>query len=485
LEIHSNNPTTQSVALLVAALSSFLTPFMASAMNVALRAVGSEFSMSAVLLGWVGTSYLLAAAVFLVPIGKAADIAGRKRIFLWGVLIYTLASLLCAVAPTTALFIAFRVLQGIGSAFIYGTGVAILTSVFPPGERGRVLGIVTAATYLGLSLGPVSGGFLTGLWGWRSIFWVNVPLGLVILPLAFWKLEGEWAEAAGERFDWAGSAAYGAALAAAMLGFPRLPAPVGIGLTLAGVVGLLLFIGWEARAATPILNVGLFRNNAAFTFSNLAALINYSATSASGFLLSLYLQHIKGLSPQAAGLVLVAQPVVMAALSPLAGRLSDWIESRTLASAGMALTTLALLPFIFLNAQTPFWAIILYLAILGCGFGLFSSPNVNAIMSAVERKSYGVASATLGTMRLIGQTLSMGIATLIFALYLGQVAITPEVYPQFMASLKPAFAVFAVLCFVGVFASLARGNTQHVTHDTAPGLALDEEKIEAQEESRF
>jgi EmrB/QacA subfamily drug resistance transporter len=429
-------------------------------MNVALREVGNEFSMSAVLLGWVGTSYLLAAAVFLVPMGKVADISGRKRIFTWGVLFYTLASLLCAVAPNTASFIALRVLQGAGSAFIYGTSVAILTSVFPPGQRGRVLGIVVAATYLGLSLGPVLGGFLTGLWGWRSIFWVNVPLGLAILALTVWKLEGEWAEAAGERFDWTGSLVYAVSLSATMLGFPRLPAPLGIGLTLAGVVGLLLFIRWEMRAAHPILNVGLFRDNTVFMFSNLAALINYSATSASGFLLSLYLQHIKGLSPQEAGLVLVAQPVVMATLSPLAGRLSDRIESRTLASTGMALTTAALIPFIFLNEQTPFWAIILCLAVLGCGFGLFSSPNVNAVMSAVERKSYGVASATLGTMRLIGQTLSMGIATLVFALYMGQVEIKPAVYPQFLDSLKPAFAIFALLCFLGVFASLARGNAR-------------------------
>ena len=449
--------TTQSVALLVAALSSFLTPFMASAMNVALSAIGSEFSISAVLLGWVGTSYLLAAAIFLVPMGKVADISGRKRIFLWGVLIYSVASLLCAVAPNAALLIAFRVLQGVGSAFIFGTSVAILTSVYPPGERGRVLGITTAVTYIGLSLGPVLGGFMAGLWGWRSIFWVNVPLGLAILALTWQKLEGEWAEARGERFDWAGSLIYGVALAAAMLGFPRLPSALGIGLTLAGVLGLLLFVGWEARAGSPILRVGLFRNNAAFSFSNLAALINYSATSAVGFLLSLYLQHIKGLSPQEAGLVLVAQPVAMALLSPLAGRLSDRIEARILASAGMALTTLALVPLILLSAQTPLWAIVVYLVILGCGFGLFSSPNVNAIMGSVERNSYGVASATLGTMRLVGQTLSMGIATLIFALYLGQVAIAPEVYPQFLASLKPAFAIFAGLCLAGVAASLARG----------------------------
>lgn len=456
----SSNPTTRSVALLVATLSSFLTPFMVSAMNVALRTIGSELSMSAVLLGWVGTSYSLATAVCLVPMGKVGDLLGRKKIFLWGILIYTLASLLCAVAPNASSFLAFRVLQGIGSAFIFGTSVAILTSVFPPHQRGQVLGITTAATYAGLSLGPVLGGLLTGMWGWRSIFWVNVPLGLAILPLTWWKLKGEWAEAAGESFDWAGSAIYGVSLAAAMIGFPRLPSPLGIGLTLAGLVGLALFVGWEMRTAGPILNLSLFRKNPIFTFSNLAALINYSATSAVGFLLSLYLQHIKGLSPQRAGLVLVAQPVVMAVLSPLAGHLSDRIEPRTLASAGMALTAISLVPFILLDAQTPFWAIILYLAILGFGFGLFSSPNVHAIMSSVERKFYGVASATLGTMRVIGQTLSMGIATLIFGLYLGQVAITPQVYPQFLASLKPAFAVFAVLCGLGVVASLARGKRQ-------------------------
>ena len=467
-----DNPTTRSAALLVAALSSFLTPFMASAMNVALRAIGSEFAMSAVLQAWVGTSYLLAAAVFLVPMGKVADIAGRKKIFLWGILVYTVASLLCTLAPTGLVFVGFRVLQGVGSAFIFGTSVAILTSVYPAGERGRVLGITTAATYSGLSLGPVLGGVLTGFAGWRSIFWLNVVLGAIILPLAYFRLKGEWAEAAGERFDWIGALIYGVSLAAAMLGFSRLPSPLGIGLLVAGIVGLSAFIAWQMRTASPVLNIGLFRGNAAFTFSNLAALVNYSATSAVGLLLSLYLQYIRGMSPQTAGLILVAQPVIMAALSPLAGRLSDRIESRTLASTGMALTTAALVPLIFLSAHTPDWVIIVDLAVLGLGFGLFSSPNVNAIMSAVERRFYGVASATLGTMRLIGQTLSLSIATLIFALYLGQAVITPDVYPQFLSSLKPAFAIFAGLCLLGIFASLARGNTQHETR------AVDQEPCE-------
>jgi EmrB/QacA subfamily drug resistance transporter len=462
MEHSTHNTTSKNVALLLSALSSFLAPFMGASTNVALPAIGREFTMDAVLLGWVATSYLLAAAMFLVPLGKIADIHGRKKIFTWGILVYTLASLLCALAPSAAWLIGFRVLQGIGSALIFGTSVAILTSVFPLGERGRALGITVATTYLGLSLGPVLGGLLTGLFGWRSIFLINVPFGVLILPLALGKLKGEWAEAKGERFDLVGSIVYSLSLVALMVGFSRLPGSLGVWLTLAGVAGIALFVGWELRVESPILNVNLFKNNTVFAFSNLAALINYSATTAVGFLLSLYLQHVKGLSPQNAGLILVAQPIVMAILSPVAGRLSDRIESRTIASAGMGLTVVGLVILTLLNEQTALGFIISSLILLGCGFGLFSSPNTNAVMSSVERRSYGVASAIVGTMRLTGQTLSLGIATLIFAVYIGKAQITPENYPLFLVSARTAFIIFAALCVGGVFASLARGRARNV-----------------------
>jgi len=465
MERSVHNTTSKNVALLVSALSSFLAPFMGASTNVALPAIGRDFAMDAVLLGWVATSYLLAAAMFLVPLGKMADIHGRKRIFAWGVLVYTLASLLCALAPSAAWFIGFRGLQGIGSALIFGTSVAILTSVFPPGERGRALGITVATTYLGLSLGPVLGGFLTGLLGWRSIFLINIPFGVLILPLALWKLKGEWAEAKGERFDLAGSIVYSLSLLALMVGFSRLPGSLGVWLTLAGIVGIALFVGWEMKVESPVLNVNLFRNSTVFAFSNLAALINYSATTAVGFLLSLYLQHIKGLSPQNAGLILVAQPIVMAILSPVAGRLSDRIESRTIASTGMGLTVVGLLLLTALNEQTAIGFIVFSLILLGCGFGLFSSPNTNAVMSSVEKRSYGVASAIVGTMRLTGQTLSLGIATLIFAVYIGKAQITPENHPLFLTSARTAFIIFAALCVGGVFASLARGKVRNVEPD--------------------
>jgi MFS family permease len=356
------------------------------------------------------------------------------------------------------MLIATRVVQGLGSAMIFGTGVAMLTSAFPPQERGRVLGLNVAAVYLGLSLGPTIGGVLTEQWGWRSIFFVTVALGLLVITFVVLRLKGEWAEARGEGFDLAGSILYALTLLALMYGFSRLPDVLGVGLMLGGIVGLVAFVAWELRAAFPVLNIRLFAGNRTFTFSNLAALINYSAVSATAFLLSSYLQYIKALTPQQAGLVLLAQPIVQATLSPLAGRLSDRIEPRIVASIGMAFTAIGLGLLALLTASTPLWAIVACLLLLGVGFALFSSPNMNAIMGSVERRFYGVASGMLGTARLIGQTFSMGVVTLLLALLIGPVAISPELYPDFLTTTKIAFATFTALCVCGIFASLTRGN---------------------------
>ena len=456
----------RTAALIAATLASFLSAFTGSSINIALPAVGHDFSMDAILLSWVPTSFLLSAAMFLVPIGRFADIHGRKKIFVLGTSVFTAASLLAGLAPSAAVLIAARALQGIGSAMISGTGVAILTSVFPSEERGRVLGINVAAVYLGLSLGPPIGGILTHELGWRSIFLVTFPMGLAVIAFVLWRLEGEWAEASGESFDLLGSVIYAAALIALMYGFSQLPDLVGAVLIVLGVTGFVGFGAWELSARSPVLNLGLFRRNRTFTFSNLAALIHYSAVFAVSFLLSLYLQYIKGLPPQHAGLILIFQPVVQFVFSPAAGRLSDRVEPRMLASAGMMLTSTGLFLLVFLSPSTPLWVIIADLILLGFGYALFSSPNMNAIMGSVERKFYGVASGMLATMRLIGQMLSMGIATLLFALFLGRVEITPELYPLFATSARAAFVVFAILCVIGVFASLARGDIRRGSSKT-------------------
>jgi len=430
---------------------------MSSAINVALPPIGKEFSMQAFLLSWIATSYILSAAIFLVPIGKIADLYGRKKIFLYGVISYTFFSLLCGIATSSTSLIIFRVMQGIGSAMIFSTCIAILTSLFPAGERGKALGISSASTYLGLSSGPALGGFLTYHFGWRSIFFANIPFGLILIFLIIWKLDGEWAEARGEKFDYLGSIIYSIALMMIMFGFYLLPALAGKWLILLGIFGILFFIWLEMRLVHPVLHIDLFKKNKVFAFSNLAALISYCATAAIGFLLSLYLQYVKGLNPQTTGFILVAQPIMMSVFSPFAGKLSDKVEPRIVASIGMGLTVIGLLFFTRLNENTSILFIIFGLLILGLGFALFSSPNVNAIMSSVENKFYGVASAMLATMRLIGYMLSIGIAMFLFGLYVGNVEIKPEHYSNFLISIRVAFVVFAILCFGGIFASLSRG----------------------------
>ncbi|HNS49673.1 MAG TPA: MFS transporter [Anaerolineae bacterium] len=466
-------------ALVTATLAGFLTPFMDSATTVALPAISQEFGMNAIQLSWIRMAYLLAAAALLVPFGKLADIWGRKRIFRIGISIFSAAALLSGLSLSGPMLIASRVLLGAGNAMVFGTGVAILTSVYPPAERGRVIGINVASVYLGLSLGPTIGGFLTGTLGWRSLYFFSVPLGLVALAYVLFRLEGEWAEARGERLDVPGSLLYGLALTGVLFGFSRLPRAQGAVLIAAGLVGLAVFGAWELRARYPVLNVRLLAGNRTFAFSNLAALIHYSATSGIAFLLSLYLQYIHGLKPDRAGLVLIAQPIVMAVLSPAAGRMSDRIDARVLASAGMACTSAGLIALCFLSEATPVWMLIVQLAFIGFGFALFSSPNTSAVMGSVEKQHYAVAYSTLSTMRLVGQALSMGIATLLFALVIGGLAITPAVYPAFLVSTKAAFAIFAVLCVGGVFASLARGKSGEPGRSTAgPGLWL--RKREAQ-----
>lgn len=447
----------RTLVLIISGMAAFITPFLSSGINIAMPFIARNFSLSAVNLSWVNTIYQLAAAVFLVPFGRLADIVGRRKILKFGFIASGFGSFLAVTSWNGTILIASRFIQGFGAAMIFGTSVAILTSVFPPGERGRALGITTAITYVSLSAGPVLGGFLVKTFSWRSIFWFTLPVILVAILLVLVKLKGEWAESRGEKFDSLGSIIFGLGIASLMFGFSRLPSAVGLIFTFSGIAGAIIFVIFEMKIENPVLDLNLFRKNRIFAFSNLAALINYSSTFAIGFLMSLYLQYIKGFPPHKAGLVIVAQPVVMALASPFAGRLSDRFEPRLIASAGMALTCLGLFCFSFLTDVTPVLSMVFCLIVLGFGFGLFSSPNTNAVMGSVDRKTFGVASATLGTMRLSGQMFSAGITMMIFSLFMGKSQITPAIYPLFLKSVRTAFAFYAAICFLGIFASFARG----------------------------
>jgi EmrB/QacA subfamily drug resistance transporter len=447
----------QRHVLTAAALAAFLSPFMGSAVNVALPALAHDFSLDAVTLSWVQTSYLLVSAVLLLPCGRLADIHGRKRVFIWGTLIFVLGAVLSGLAHSAWMLIAGRLVQGVGSAMTFATGLAIITSVFPPDKRGRAIGITVGVVYVGLSAGPFLGGILTVHLGWRSVFLAPIPVGLAAVWMIVSRVRGEWAEAAGERFDLIGSILYGVGIAALVYGLTELPDPDSWWLLGAGVLLMALFVRWEIFTKSPVFEIDLFRHNRVFGFSNLAALINYADTFAVTFLLSLYLQYIKGQSPQGTGLILVVQPVIMAVVSPWAGRLSDRVQPRLLASLGMGLTVVGLGLLAALHRSTPLWYIVADLVILGVGFGLFSSPNMSAIMGAVERKHYGIAAGAVSSMRLLGQMLSMGLAAMALSLFIGPVRITPAAFARFMEAVRVTFVVFALMGVGGVFCSLARG----------------------------
>lgn len=445
-------------ALAAATVTSFMAPFMISAVNVALPAIQKEFGVDAVVLSWVATIYLLATAIFLVPMGRIADIHGRKKIFLAGQIVFTLACFSTVHVQSIATLIFLRVLQGLGSAMVVTTGMAILTSVFEPRQRGKAIGIAVSAVYIGLALGPFVGGIMTQHLGWRSIFVLVTPFGLAAIAVTWIYLKGEWADAKGEAFDWTGSLLYGLALVLIIYGATILPKIRAVYLIAPGLVCLVIFVVRQLKSDSPVFDVRLFADNKLFTFSSLAALIHYSATFAVTFLISLYLQYIKGMPPQSAGIILVAQPVCMALFSSLAGKLSDVVEPRRIASIGMAQTALGLFLLRLLGSDTSVTYTVIVLMVLGTGFALFSSPNMNAIMSSVEKRHYGIASGSVATMRLLGQMLSMATATVVFALIIGQVKIAPQNYANLMQSIKLCLLISALLCCIGIFFSLFRGD---------------------------
>jgi len=443
------------MVLLVATTAGFLGTFMTSAVNIALPLIGEEWNVSAVTLSWISLSYILPTAAFLMPAGRLADLYGRKRFFIMGMIAFTVVTFAAAIAPNAFVLILLRLLQGLGMAVVLACTTAMVTLAHPPETRGRALGLQVGGVYLGLTLGPALGGVIIHNLGWRFIFVLVGVVGAIDCLLAVWRLRGvEWREPKQAPFDVAGSIVWAVALTALLIGFSLLPDALGWVLIIAGAAGIAGFLWWETRAPDPVLDVDLIRRNRVFAYSNAATFINYAATYAMTFLMSLYLQYNRGLDPQAAGLILVTGTVVQTAFSPVSGRLSDRVQARYVASAGMAVCVLGLLALVFLTATTPYWYIITTLCVLGLGFAFFATPIIYAIMGSVDRRYTGVASATIGTMRLTGQNISMGLATLVLAVVVGSHPIGPADYGNVLTSVRITFAIFTVLCVVGVAASL-------------------------------
>ncbi|MFN0316955.1 MAG: MFS transporter [Burkholderiales bacterium] len=447
----------QRITLLVVTMSSFATPLMLAAPNVSVPAIAAAFGTGVVAVGWVSTAYLLSSAVFLLPFGKLADAHGRRRFLLWGLGAVALGSALCAAAPNFPALVAARLFQGIGAGMLYATSMALLSSVYPKEKRGAAIGISTSMIYFGLTAGPLLGGWITHQFGWRMVFVLPLPLLAVCLYLGITQLKGEWKAPPGGRFDLAGALIYAASIIALMGGVSNLPSAFGWLATLGAGAGMVVFFAYEHRHKHPLFDVSLFYTNRVFTFSCLASLLIYAATFANTFLMSLYLQKLKGLDAQTAGLIMISQPIMMALLSPFAGTLSDRIQPRVLASTGMALCAAGLVLLASAQPDTAIAVLIGYLLIVGTGFALFSSPNMSAIMGSVEPRQYGTASSSVATVRVVGQMMSMALITLVSALVMGRLPIDPAHFGLLAKSIQVSFIVAAALCLAGMGLSLARG----------------------------
>ncbi len=465
--MESSPESGRKAILVVVCTALFLMPFMSSAVAVALPAIGREFAASAVQLGLVATSYVVAIAIFMLTMGRASDIHGRRRVFLGGVVVFSVASLLICFSQSIEMLIALRFLQGTGTAMINACTLAMVVAAFPAEERGKVLGISVASVYVGISLGPVLGGILVSAFGWRSIFMLGIPLGLLCFWLVYTRITHETREAAGEPFDWWGSAVYSAAIMLLTWGGSSLTKnPAAPPSLAAGLVLGIVFVVFESRTRYPLLDMNLLRRNRMFAFSSLASLVNYASTFGVTFYLSIYLQEVKGFSPRDAGLVLMVQPIIQACLSPIGGRLADRYSAGLVATVGMALCVAALWLAAAIGTTTSLTGIIAVLVFLGLGFAFFSSPNTSVIMGSVERRHLGVASAMTGTMRTLGMTVSMIVITVTFSLIMGEHPVSPETTPQFMRSMKLDLFGFGLLCVAGVFMSLVRVPRRRQTADS-------------------
>ena len=450
----------QKTTLALAIISAFLNPFLLSSINVALPSINQDFNLKAITLSWIITSFLLSSAIFLLPLGKIADTIGIKKIFSLGIIVFTTTTFLCGFSFSGHHLIALRFLQGIGGAMTMTTSPAILVSAFSQKHRGRVLGISTSAVYIGLATGPFIGGFLTQHLGWRSVFFITTVIGIFSIIITLKYLGKDTPTNQKINIRPTSVLLYVSALVLLVYGASIIPKTQGWGLLIGGFILLITYILYEKNNTTPLIDIALFAKNRLFAFSNVAALINYSATYAIVFILSFYLQKIKLFTPQEAGMILLIQPILMASISPIAGRLSDKVQARFLSSLGMSFCALGLFLFSFLNESSSLIFIAFTLVIVGIGFGFFSSPNMNTIMSSVQKTQYGIASGVSASMRVIGQIVSMTIVTFFIAYYLGDVNIMEVNNHIFIKTIHVVFMVFGIIASVGIYFSLARGKLQ-------------------------
>lgn len=442
--------------LITLMIASFLTPFSGSSLNLSMPDIGRAFQVGTSELSWVVEIFLMTCAIFTVPMGQLGNRIGKKKVFLMGTILFSVASFLIYFAVSIHWLMILRAIQGFASAMLFSTGTAIVALVYPPARRGWAMGMVVSVVYVGLAIGPVVGGFLNYRFGWQSIFYFIGLLGTVATIMTILFIKEDWVNREQGHLGGMSLFLYATSLVAGLYGLSEVATTWwGKYLLGIGVFFTALFVIHEAKVAKPLLPVRIFLENKTFSFSSLAAMLNYSATFAVGFLMSLYLQMIMGYDSETAGWFLLVQSIVMAVLSPFMGTLSDRYGSAILASAGMGVIAVGLFVVWQAMNMTSVMVIIGGLIVMGIGFAMFSAPNNNAIMSAVPPAYFGMASSVISTVRLLGQVLSMAIVASILSRIDATSAnsLEPAVL---LANIQYALVVFMGFCIVGIVPSMIR-----------------------------
>jgi len=451
------NKHERRMILFAASMGTFLNPMITTMVLLALPAIGLEFIVSARDLGWMSTAFILSTAICLVPGAGVVDRIGYKKSFIIGEVIIAVSCLISVFAPNYTILLLLRILAGVGSALVMITSLAIITRVFPANKRGMAIGINLATVYVGLSLGPVVGGLLTEIAGWRSLFLVTIPVIFIsgIAMLAFMKQE--FTNPA-KSFDIKGTILYAIAIFCTMFGLSTITDTWSPIFAVSGVLLFIIFIWYERRIEEPVLHVNLFFKNKRFARSSYAALLNYGCTYGSVYMVSLYLQSIGALSALEAGLIIFFQPVIQTVMTPIAGKLSDHFDSRYLATLGMTLSAIGVLLLAGLGLSANVSYIAITQVFIGLGSALFSSPNTNAMMSSVSQKEYSTASSIIAVMRQFGMILSMAVCMAAISIFVGGLdMLGPEIYPEFVQALQVSMIICAGLAAIGIIFSWFRG----------------------------
>ena len=412
------NTTSKWFVFASIATGTFLATVDGSIVNIALPTLERELHTQFAIVQWVVLGYLLVVVTLMLSIGRLADMIGKKWLYLTGMIVFTLGSMLCGTAQSVEMLIAFRVLQAVGAAMIMALGTAILTEVFPPSERGKVLGFGGLMVSLGGISGPTLGGLILGVTTWHWIFYVNVPIG-VIGTLLVVRFVPATRAPGGQKFDFAGAVTLGSGLLALLLGLSigqenGFADPWVLGLLVAFVAFIAGFIFIETRAAQPMVDLQLFRN-ALFSVNLITGFMVFIASAGTVLLMPFFLQNVLQFAPETAGLMLATVPLAMGTVGPISGTLSDRLGTRPLTVIGLAILVGGYALVSTLNEHAQILTYVLCFLPIGIGMGVFNSPNNSAIMGAAPRHRLGVASGLLSLTRTIGQITGMAIIGTLWA----------------------------------------------------------------------